>query len=84
MTGRLRVYSFGLSYLEVEIDLKTFPHTASTKSLSKLRNTMTTTSSSSALAENNNLQLVDDTPFANIADPPTDVDFLGEEAQMQS
>ena len=50
-------------------------HTASTKSLSKLRNTMTTTSSS--VTQNNNMQLVDDTPFANIADPPTDVDFLG-------
>ena len=36
-----------------------------------------TTTSPTALAENNNLQLVDDTPFANIADPPTDVDFLG-------
>ena len=36
-----------------------------------------TTTTSSSVAQNNNMQLVDDTPFANIADPPTDVDFLG-------
>ena len=66
-------YGLNSNFLQLN---RLFPHTASTKSLCKLRNTMTT-SSSSALAQNNNLQLVDDTPFANIADPPTDVDFLG-------
>ena len=41
---------------------------------------MTTTSPS--VTQNNNMQLVDDTPFANIADPPTDVDFLGKWAHI--
>ena len=41
--------------------------------------TTTTTALSSSSVQNNNLQMVDnDAPFANIADPPTDVDFLGE------
>ena len=55
--------------------------TESTKTLSKLRHRMTMPNApaSPSSAQNNNLPMVDkDTAFADIADPPTDVDFLGE------